>query len=240
MPIPKTRQRMRPCRIAPSPARHPPRLFHRPNSTQKPDQSSNGPAAAAPAAPVAAPAASAPVPAPTAAAPADTSAPAATVAASPDAPIADQLHNLASGKFDQIIGNKQIRSQVRLVLFRPQLRADLDHRRQSQCARDSSHRLSRPRRRRRARSRRLSGAELRGDHRSGGARQCRNPADHVGHHLCASRCRRARALVARNRGHLNTMKKRRIRPMFWPASSAQATSPRRSTPTSRKRRAISR
>jgi L,D-transpeptidase YcbB len=71
------------------------------DAAQKPDQSSNNPAAAAPAA-------SAPAPASTAAAPA----PAATVAVSPDAPIADQLHNLASGKFDQIIGNKQIRGQV--------------------------------------------------------------------------------------------------------------------------------
>jgi murein L,D-transpeptidase YcbB/YkuD len=75
------------------------------DATQKPDQSSNNPAAAAPAAP-------APAPASTAAAPAAAPAPAATVAASPDAPIADQLHNLASGKFDQIIGNKQIRGQV--------------------------------------------------------------------------------------------------------------------------------
>ncbi|HZC55746.1 MAG TPA: L,D-transpeptidase family protein [Xanthobacteraceae bacterium] len=74
------------------------------DTAQKPDQSANSPVA---------PAASAPAPAaPTAATPAAAPEPAAAVAASPDAPIADQLHNLASGKFDQIIGNKQIRGQV--------------------------------------------------------------------------------------------------------------------------------
>ncbi len=73
------------------------------DAAQKPDQSSNNPAASA----VTAPAPAASAPAATA-----TPAPAVSVAASPDAPIADQLHNLASGKFDQIIGNKQIRSQV--------------------------------------------------------------------------------------------------------------------------------
>jgi L,D-transpeptidase YcbB len=72
------------------------------DAAQKPDQSgaANSPAAAAPATPAPA-AAEAPAPAP-----------AAAVAASPDAPIADQLHNLASGKFDQIIGNKQVRAQI--------------------------------------------------------------------------------------------------------------------------------
>jgi murein L,D-transpeptidase YcbB/YkuD len=76
------------------------------------------PAAAAPtasSAPTVAPAAAAPVSAPasTASAPVDAPAPAVVSAPpSPDAPIADQLHNLASGKFDQIIGNKQVRAQV--------------------------------------------------------------------------------------------------------------------------------
>ena len=97
------------------------------DSAQTPDQSTTGstsPATAVPAtAPVApAPAAAAPVPsAPAASAPAapapaaaeaPAAAPAAIVAASPDAPIADQLHNLTSGKFDQIIGNKQVRAQI--------------------------------------------------------------------------------------------------------------------------------
>ena len=97
------------------------------DSAQTPDQSTTGstsPATAVPAtAPVApAPAAAAPVPsAPAASAPAapapaaaeaPAAAPAAIVAASPDAPIADQLHNLTSGKFDQIIGNKQVRTQI--------------------------------------------------------------------------------------------------------------------------------
>jgi L,D-transpeptidase YcbB len=90
------------------------------DSAQKPDQPANAPASA-PAAPAAATpaavpapaAASAPAPAATAAAPADTPPPAiASAPPSPDAPIADQLRNLASGKFDQIIGNKQIRTQV--------------------------------------------------------------------------------------------------------------------------------
>jgi len=90
------------------------------DTTQQPDRSTTGstsPAAAAPAPAAPAPAAPAPAvstpaaPAP-AAAEAPAAAPAATVAASPDAPIADQLHNLASGKFDQIIGNKQVRTQI--------------------------------------------------------------------------------------------------------------------------------
>ncbi len=61
-----------------------------------------------------APAASAAAPAATATIPTETSAPAAatSVATAPVDPIADQLRNLASGKFDQILGNKQVRSQV--------------------------------------------------------------------------------------------------------------------------------
>jgi len=97
------------------------------DSAQTPDQSTTGstsPATAVPAtAPVApalaaaapvpsAPAASAPAAPAPAAAEAPAAAPAAIVAASPDAPIADQLHNLTSGKFDQIIGNKQVRAQI--------------------------------------------------------------------------------------------------------------------------------
>jgi L,D-transpeptidase YcbB len=69
------------------------------DATQKPDQSTNAPA----------PAVSAP--APTAAVPA-APAPAVAVAVSPDAPISDQLHNLANGKFDQIIGDKKNRAQI--------------------------------------------------------------------------------------------------------------------------------
>jgi len=75
------------------------------DTAPKPDQSANTPAPAAPA-----PAASVPAPAPTAAVPAAPTA--ASVAVSPDAPIADQLRNLASGKFDQIIGDKKNRAQI--------------------------------------------------------------------------------------------------------------------------------
>ncbi len=60
------------------------------------------------------PAAAAPAtatPAATAAAPTETP-PAAIAAAAPTDPVADQLHNLTAGKFDQIIGNKQIRTQI--------------------------------------------------------------------------------------------------------------------------------
>ncbi|MGA9949640.1 MAG: murein L,D-transpeptidase, partial [Xanthobacteraceae bacterium] len=83
------------------------------DTTQQPDQSTTGstsPAAAVPAPAAPAPAAS--TPAAPAAAEAPVAAPATIVAASPDAPIADQLHNLTSGKFDQIIGNKQVRTQI--------------------------------------------------------------------------------------------------------------------------------
>jgi murein L,D-transpeptidase YcbB/YkuD len=66
-----------------------------------------------PAAPAPVAATPAPAPAPTAAAPAEPPAPAAaTAAAAPTDPVADQLHNLAAGKFDQIIGNKQARAQI--------------------------------------------------------------------------------------------------------------------------------
>ena len=78
-----------------------------------------------------------------------------------DAPIADQLHNLASGGFDRIIGNKKDRTEIDAFYAAPQLRAALDHRRQGQRARHRGDRLSRPCRCRRARSRRLSGAEFR-------------------------------------------------------------------------------
>jgi len=71
-------------------------------------------AAPAPAAPTPVATTPAPAPAATAAAPADAPAPAAapTVAAAPTDPVADQLHNLTAGKFDQIIGNKQVRAQI--------------------------------------------------------------------------------------------------------------------------------
>jgi murein L,D-transpeptidase YcbB/YkuD len=82
---------------------------------------SAAPAPAAEAAPSAAPAAAEAAPAapdstasvptapPAAAAPA---AVAATPAPSPDQPIADQLHNLASGGFDRIVGSKKDRSEI--------------------------------------------------------------------------------------------------------------------------------
>ncbi len=80
------------------------------------------PAPAAEAAPAPTPAAAeakpSPAPAGTAsepAAPAPAAAPAAVAAApapSPDQPIADQLHNLASGAFDRIIGGKKDRSEI--------------------------------------------------------------------------------------------------------------------------------
>jgi murein L,D-transpeptidase YcbB/YkuD len=71
------------------------------------------PAAAAPAAtPQPADTAAAPAASP-AAVPATAAAPAAAApAVSADAPIADQLHNLASGGFDRIIGNKKDRTEV--------------------------------------------------------------------------------------------------------------------------------
>src|ERR1700677_4113289 len=46
-----------------------------------------------------------------AAAPASTT-PAATTLSAADAPIADQLHNLANGQFDHTIGNKKDRTQI--------------------------------------------------------------------------------------------------------------------------------
>src|SRR5271165_5329059 len=71
------------------------------------------------AAPSTAPAAenATPAPSPSAAsdaAPATASAPVAApaTAASADAPIADQLHNLASGGFDRLIGNKKDRAEI--------------------------------------------------------------------------------------------------------------------------------
>ncbi|MGA9008623.1 MAG: L,D-transpeptidase family protein [Xanthobacteraceae bacterium] len=85
------------------------------DATQQPDQSTTGstsPAAAVPAPAAPAPAASTPTAPAPAAAEAPVAAPATIVAASPDAPIADQLHNLTGGKFDQIIGNKQVRTQI--------------------------------------------------------------------------------------------------------------------------------
>ncbi|HUC48903.1 MAG TPA: L,D-transpeptidase family protein [Xanthobacteraceae bacterium] len=102
-------------------------------AVQKPDQPAAAPATAATpatapapttasspaetAAPAAAAGTAPPASAPastTATAPAETAAPAAasTAAAAPTDPVADQLHNLADSKFDQIFGNKQLRSQV--------------------------------------------------------------------------------------------------------------------------------
>jgi L,D-transpeptidase YcbB len=91
-----------------------------PKSEQPATAAAPTPAAPAPVAatPAPAPAAAATpvtaVPAATAAAPAETPAPAAatTAAATPTDSVADQLHNLTAGKFDQIIGNKQVRAQV--------------------------------------------------------------------------------------------------------------------------------
>jgi L,D-transpeptidase YcbB len=87
--------------------------------SEQPTAAVAAPATAAPApvaaTPAPAPAAAAPAtPAVTAATPAEATAPAAaaTAAAPPTDPVADQLHNLAAGKFDQIIGNKQVRAQI--------------------------------------------------------------------------------------------------------------------------------
>ncbi len=76
-------------------------------STTSAPAAASGPAASAPTA-------AAPAPAATATIPTDSSAPAAAtgVATAPADPVADQLRNLASDKFDRILGNKQIRSQV--------------------------------------------------------------------------------------------------------------------------------
>ena len=52
------------------------------------------------------------VSAPAAGAPASAPAPAAAAIAGPDGPIADELHNLANGKFDHIIGDKKDRAQI--------------------------------------------------------------------------------------------------------------------------------
>jgi murein L,D-transpeptidase YcbB/YkuD len=93
-------------------------------SSDQPAQASpssdQAPAAAAPtAAPTAAAPVATPQPADTAAAPAASPATAAVPAdvtpapaASADAPIADQLHNLASGGFDRIIANKKDRTEI--------------------------------------------------------------------------------------------------------------------------------
>jgi L,D-transpeptidase YcbB len=85
--------------------------------SEPPAATAVAPTPAAPAPVAAAPAAAAPAtaaPAATAAAPAETPAPtaAATAATTPTDPVADQLHNLTAGKFDQIIGNKQVRAQI--------------------------------------------------------------------------------------------------------------------------------
>jgi murein L,D-transpeptidase YcbB/YkuD len=78
------------------------------DAAPKSEQPAAAPSTAAPAPVAAAPASAA------TAAPADAPAPAAapTVAAAPTDPVADQLHNLTAGKFDQIIGNKQVRAQI--------------------------------------------------------------------------------------------------------------------------------
>ena len=93
-----------------------PFLLPRPlNGSARPGRGSRSAPAPTPAAAEAKPS---PAPASTAsepAAPAPAAAPAAVAAApapSPDQPIADQLHNLASGKFDRIIGNKKDRSEI--------------------------------------------------------------------------------------------------------------------------------
>ena len=52
------------------------------------------------------------VSAPAAGAPASAPAPAAAAITGPDGPIADELHNLANGKFDHIIGDKKDRAQI--------------------------------------------------------------------------------------------------------------------------------
>jgi L,D-transpeptidase YcbB len=80
-------------------------------SVAAPESAAPAPAPAAEAAPTPAPASTASEPA----APAPAEAPAAVAAApapSPDQPIADQLHNLASGGFDRVIGSKKDRTEI--------------------------------------------------------------------------------------------------------------------------------
>ena len=116
------------------------------------------------------------------------------------ATIADQLHNLASGAFDRIIGGKKDRSVIDAFYSAPQLRAALDHRRQSEREEPRRDRLSRPCRCRRPRSCRLSDPEFQHRLDAGRTRGGRSSFDGH-HHLCPPRQRRPGALVARQRRH---------------------------------------
>ena len=51
-----------------------------------------------------------------------------SAALAPDAPITEQLRNLANGKLDPIIGSAKDRASHRRILFRTQLCAAVDHR----------------------------------------------------------------------------------------------------------------
>ena len=204
------------------------------------------PAAAAPNAETPTPAASAPAAetaTPTAAAPAAetpipaASAPPATAIADANTPVVDQLREMANGKFDRVLGGKKERAAFRSILFRPQLRAALDHRRQGQRARQGRDRLSRQGRRRRSRSGRLPGAERHVADRSGRVGRRRDEAYSVGRDLRAPCGRGTRSLVARQQRHPLRIRRRRRRPKFSPAWRTPRTSAKRSRPTSRKRRA---
>ena len=111
----------------------------------------------------------------------------------------------------------------RRVLFRPQLQAAVDHRRQGQRQRQGGDRLSRPCRCRRAVSVRLSGAEFRVALDACRSRQCRARADNVGHYLRASCQHRPRRLLARVAPISNTTGRRRNRPTCSPASQTPKT-----------------
>jgi len=101
-PVPKDE----PAAAASAPANAAPAADAKPDSAGAASTTATPPAPAAEAKPADA------VPAPaTASAPA-TPAPAVAAVSGPDAPIADQLRELASGKFDRLIGNKNYRTQI--------------------------------------------------------------------------------------------------------------------------------
>ena len=74
-------------------------------------------------------------PAPAENAPTPPATPAPSAVADANTPIAEQLRELANGKFDRIVGGKKESAGLRRLLCRPRLRAALDHRRQIQRAR---------------------------------------------------------------------------------------------------------
>ena len=123
----------------------------------------------------------------------------------------------------------------RRVLFRPQLPAAVDHRRQGQRARHRGHRLSRPCRCRRPRSGRLSGAEFR---RAAIRRRSPKPRSSsptsvltYAHHASD----RPRALVARQPRHLLRQTAPEPADVLATMADAKRRRQRRSTATSRRR-----